>query len=45
MQFIILILLYDFMQVLNSIGKHYTNNKHFPKHILFLQFIYYKNIN
>jgi hypothetical protein len=25
----------DFMQVLNSIRKHYTKNEHFPKHILF----------
>jgi hypothetical protein len=26
---------YDFMQVLNSIEKHYTKNEYFPKHILF----------
>jgi hypothetical protein len=26
---------FDFMYVLNSIRKHYTKNKHFPKHILF----------
>jgi effector-binding domain-containing protein len=26
---------YDFMQVLNSIRKHYTKNEYFPKHILF----------
>jgi hypothetical protein len=29
------ILLYDFMQVLNSIYKHPTKNEYFPKHILF----------
>jgi hypothetical protein len=23
----------DFMQVLNNIGKHYTKNEYFPKHI------------
>jgi hypothetical protein len=26
---------YDFMQVLNSIRKHYSKNEYFPKHILF----------
>jgi hypothetical protein len=30
-----LIMLSDFMQVLNSIRKHYTNNKYFYRHILF----------
>jgi hypothetical protein len=30
-----LIILYDFMQVLNSTRKYYTNNKYFPKHTLF----------
>jgi hypothetical protein len=29
------ILLYYFMQVLNSIYKHPTKNEYFPKHILF----------
>jgi hypothetical protein len=28
-------MLSDFMQVLNSIRKHYTNNKYFYRHILF----------
>jgi hypothetical protein len=35
MQFRILISLSHFKQVLNSIRKHYTKNKHFPKHIPF----------
>jgi hypothetical protein len=26
----------DFIQVLNSIRKHYTKNEYFPKHILFI---------
>jgi hypothetical protein len=28
-------MLSDFMQVLDSIRKHYTKNEYFPKHILF----------
>jgi isopentenyldiphosphate isomerase len=32
MHFINLIILSDFMQILNSINKHYTKNKHFHKH-------------
>jgi hypothetical protein len=35
MQFRILILLSDFMQVLNSIRKHYTKNEYFSRHIIF----------
>jgi hypothetical protein len=35
MQFMDLIMFSDFMQVLNSIRKHYTNNEYFCRHILF----------
>jgi hypothetical protein len=35
MHFRILILPSDFMQVLNIIRKHYTNNEYFPKHMVF----------
>jgi hypothetical protein len=35
MHFRILIFFSDFMQVLNIIRKHYTNNEYFPKHIVF----------
>jgi hypothetical protein len=35
MHFMTLIILYDFMQVLNSIRKHPTNNEYFSRHILF----------
>jgi hypothetical protein len=31
----ILIMLYDFIQVLNTIRKYSTKNEYFPKHILF----------
>jgi hypothetical protein len=34
MQFRIVILLYNFMQVLNSMEKHPTKNEYFSKHIL-----------
>jgi hypothetical protein len=27
---------FDFMQVLKSTREHYTKNKYFPKHILFI---------
>jgi hypothetical protein len=30
-----LTMLFDFMQVLNSIRKHPTKNEYFPEHILF----------
>jgi hypothetical protein len=36
MHFRILIFFSDFMQVLNIIRKHYTNNEYFPKHIVFI---------
>jgi hypothetical protein len=47
MQFSILIFLSDFMLVLNSIRKHYTRNKHSPKHILFstLYLLQEQNLN
>jgi hypothetical protein len=35
MQFKSLNMLSNFMQVLDSIRKHYTKNENFPKHILF----------
>jgi hypothetical protein len=35
MHFMSLNMLYDFMQVLNSIRKHSTKNEYFPKHIQF----------
>jgi hypothetical protein len=35
MQFRSLNILPNFMQVLDSIRKHYTKNEYFPKHILF----------
>jgi hypothetical protein len=35
MQFVDLIMLSDFMQVLNGIRKHYTNNEYFYRYILF----------
>jgi hypothetical protein len=33
-----LIMLFDFIQVLNSKRKHHTNNEYFPMHILFITF-------
>jgi hypothetical protein len=36
MQFMDLIMLSDFMQVLNNIRKHYTNNEYFYRHIPFI---------
>jgi hypothetical protein len=30
-----LIMLFDFMPILNSIKKHYTNNEYFYRHIIF----------
>jgi hypothetical protein len=35
MQIMNLIMLYDYMQVINSIRKHYTKNEYFHTHILF----------
>jgi hypothetical protein len=35
MQFLNIIMLSNFMQVLNSIRKHYTKNDYFPTYILF----------
>jgi hypothetical protein len=35
MQFMDLIMLFDFMPILNSIKKHYTNNEYFYRHIIF----------
>jgi hypothetical protein len=35
MKIIDLIIIYDFMLVLNSIRNYYTNNEHFSKHTLF----------
>jgi hypothetical protein len=35
MQFMDLIMLSDFMHVLDSIRKHYTNNEYFYRYILF----------
>jgi hypothetical protein len=35
MQFVDLIILSDFMQVLNTVRKHYPNNEYFYRHILF----------
>jgi hypothetical protein len=35
MEIMALIILYDFIQVLNSTRKYYTNNEYFPKHTLF----------
>jgi hypothetical protein len=36
MQFMDLIMLSDFMHVLNNIRKHYTNNEYFYRHIPFI---------
>jgi hypothetical protein len=33
-----LIMLFDFIQVLNSKRKHHTNNEYFPMRILFITF-------
>jgi hypothetical protein len=35
MRFICLIILYDFMQLLNSIRKYTTKNEYFSRHIIF----------
>jgi hypothetical protein len=35
MKIMALIILYDFMQVINSTRKYYTHNEYFPKHTLF----------
>jgi hypothetical protein len=47
MQFQSLKKLPDFMQVLDSIRKHYTKNEYFPKHILFttIYLIHRQNLN
>jgi hypothetical protein len=47
MQFQSLKNLPDFMQVLDSIRKHYTKNEYFPKHILFttIYLIHEQNLN
>jgi hypothetical protein len=36
MHFMNLSILYDFMQVVYSIRKHYAKVEYFPKHILFI---------
>jgi hypothetical protein len=36
MQFMSLNMLYDFIQVIYSIQKHYSKVDYFPKHILFI---------
>jgi hypothetical protein len=45
MRLMVVIMLYDFIQVLNIKRKHYTEDDYFLLIIYLLQFLYYKGRN